>query len=52
MRLKRTTQMSLYEPAPVDHPLGEELESISGWLDCLTRWLPTSARSRSGAVSD
>ena len=33
MRLKRTTQMSLYEPAPVDHPLGEELESISDWLD-------------------
>ena len=23
MRLKRTTQMSLYEPEPVDHPLGE-----------------------------
>ncbi len=33
MRLKRTTQMSLYEPGPVDHPLGEELESISDWLD-------------------
>ncbi len=32
MRLKRTTQMSLYEPVPVDHPLGEELESISDWL--------------------
>ncbi len=33
MRLKRTTQMSLCGPEPVDHPLGEELESISGWLD-------------------
>ena len=33
MRLKRTTQISLYEPEPVDHPLGEELESISDWLD-------------------
>ena len=33
MRLKRATQMSLYEPQPVDHPLGRELESISNWLD-------------------
>ena len=33
MRLKRTTQTSLYEPRPVDHPLGRELEFISEWLD-------------------
>ena len=33
MRLKRTTQMSLYQPRPVDHPLGRELESIPDWLD-------------------
>ena len=33
MRLKRTTQMSLYEPKPVDHPLGRELETVSNWLD-------------------
>ena len=39
MRLKHTTQMSLYEPGPVDHPLGEELESISDWLDAHTELL-------------
>ena len=33
MRIKRTTQTSLLESDPVDHPLGEELESISNWLD-------------------
>ncbi len=33
MRLKRTTQTSLFEPDPVGHPLGAELESISNWLD-------------------
>ncbi len=33
MRVKRTTQTSLLESDPVDHPLGEELESISNWLD-------------------
>ena len=33
MRLKRTTQTSLYEPRPVDHPLGGGLEAISNWLD-------------------
>ena len=25
--------MSLYEPRPVDHPQGRELEFISDWLD-------------------
>ena len=33
MRVKRTTQTSLLESPPVDHPLGGELESISHWLD-------------------
>ena len=33
MRIKRATQTSLLESDPVDHPLGEELESISNWLD-------------------
>ena len=33
MRDKRTTQTSLLESDPVDHPLGGELESISNWLD-------------------
>ena len=33
MRLTRATQVSVFEPAPVDHPLCGELESISKWLD-------------------
>ena len=33
MRIKRTTQLSVFQPQPVDHPLGGELESISNWLD-------------------
>ena len=33
MRPTRTTQMSLFEPGSVDHPLGAELEAMSHWLD-------------------
>ncbi len=33
MRIKRTTQLSVFQSKPVDHPLGGELESISNWLD-------------------
>ncbi len=56
MRLKRTTQTSLFEPDPVGHPLGAELESISNWLDAHPGLLGAgaadlgaqSARGRSG----
>ena len=49
MRLKRTTQMSLYAPESVDHPLGEELESISDWLDTVAADLGAqSERGRCG----
>ncbi len=43
MRHKRTTQTSLFEPKPVDHPLGEELESISDWLDAHSELLDAVA---------
>lgn len=37
MRLKCATQMSLYEPTPVDHLLGRKPETVSNWpaLDLL-----------------
>ncbi len=43
MRDKRTTQTSLLESDPVDHSLGEELESISNWLDAHTELLDAAA---------
>ena len=33
MRHRRITQLSLFHPRAVDHPLGDELERMSGWLD-------------------
>ena len=33
MRAKRTTQTSLFDPEPVDHPVAAALEAISAWLD-------------------
>lgn len=33
MRTKRTAQTSLFDPATVDHPVAEELEWASAWLD-------------------
>ena len=33
MRAKRTAQTSLFHPATVDHPVAEELERASAWLD-------------------
>ena len=33
MRTKRTTQTSLFDPEPVDHPVGAALEAMSAWLD-------------------
>ena len=33
MRAKRTAQTSLFDPATVDHPVAEELEWASAWLD-------------------
>ena len=33
MRQKRTTQISLFDPDPVDHSIGATLEAVSAWLD-------------------
>ena len=33
MRAKRTAQTSLFDPETVDHPVAEELEWASAWLD-------------------
>ena len=33
MRAKRTTQISLFEPESIDHPVADDLESASAWLD-------------------
>ena len=33
MRAKRTAQTSLFDPESVDHPVAEELEWASAWLD-------------------
>ncbi len=33
MRQKRTTQTSILEPNPVDHPFAEDMERMSAFLD-------------------
>ena len=33
MRTTRTTQASLFDPTPVDHPVADDLERVSAWLD-------------------
>ena len=33
MRTTRTTQRSLFDPNPVDHPVAGDLERVSAWLD-------------------
>ena len=33
MRTTRTTQTSLFDPPPVDHPVADDLERVSAWLD-------------------
>ena len=33
MRATRTTQTSLFDPTPVDHPVADDLERVSAWLD-------------------
>ena len=43
MRQKRTTQLSLFEPYPVDHPVAAALEAISAWLDELPELLEAVA---------
>ena len=35
MRTTRTTQTSLFDPTPVDHPVADDMERVSGWLDAL-----------------
>ena len=35
MRTTRTTQTSLFDPPPVDHPVADDLERVSAWLDAL-----------------
>ena len=43
MRQKRTTQTSLFDPDPVDHPVGATLEAISAWLDNHPEWVDAVA---------
>ena len=33
MRAKRTTQISLFDPQAIDHPVADDLEWASAWLD-------------------
>ena len=33
MRAKRTAQISLFDPQALDHPVADELEWASAWLD-------------------
>ena len=33
MRQRRITQLSLFHPSAVDHPVGADLERMSSWLD-------------------
>ncbi len=33
MRTKRTTQISLLDPQAIDHPVADDLEWASAWLD-------------------
>ena len=35
MRTTRTTQTSLFDPTPVDPPVADDMERVSGWLDAL-----------------
>ncbi len=39
MRIERTTQMSLFDPSAVDHPIAQQLERASAWLDAHPEWL-------------
>lgn len=39
MRATRTTQTSLFDPTPVDHPVADDLEWVSAWLDAHPRLL-------------
>ena len=51
MRQKRTTQTSLFDPDPVDHPVGATLEAISAWLDDHPEWFDAVAADL-GTVRD
>ena len=33
MRAKRTTQMSLFDPQSIEHPIADDLKTASAWLD-------------------
>ena len=59
MRAKRTAQISLFDPQALDHPVADELEWASAWLDAHPELLdrrspPTSpwrGEARDGAAT-
>ena len=48
MRAKSTTQRSLFDPQALDHPVADELEWASAWLDEVAADLAGKARTRRG----
>ena len=56
MRARRTTQSSLFDPTPVDHPVADELERVVGAYstsirNCSMASLPTSASAKRVGVA-
>ena len=38
MRTSRTTQTNLFDPTLGDHPVADDLERVSAWLDAIPNW--------------
>ena len=51
MRAKRTTQTSLFDPQALDHPVADELEWASAWLDEHPELLDEVAADLAGKAS-
>ena len=50
MRANRTTQTSLFDPPAIDHPVADELERASAWLDAYPELLDRVAADPDGGT--
>ena len=50
MRAKRTAQISLFDPQALDHPVADELEWASAWLDAHPELLDRIAADLDGGA--
>ena len=50
MRAKRTAQISLFDPQALDHPVADELEWASAWLDAHPKLLDLIAADLDGGA--